>query len=103
MVVLGGRGTVFSAGADLDWMKTVASFGPEENAREARVMADLFFALDSLPKPVVARVHGAALGGGTGLVAASDPEAELQETYNKLGSLSTALEIAESLKDQPKR
>jgi methylglutaconyl-CoA hydratase len=72
VVVLGGRGKVFSAGADLEWMKAVAAFGPEENAREARAMGDVFFALDSLPKPVVARVHGAALGGGTGLVAASD-------------------------------
>jgi methylglutaconyl-CoA hydratase len=72
VVVLGGRGKVFCAGADLEWMKAVATFGPEENAREARAMADLFLALDSLPKPVVARVQGAALGGGTGLVAASD-------------------------------
>jgi methylglutaconyl-CoA hydratase len=71
-VVLCGRGKVFSAGADIEWMKAVAGFGPEENAREARAMADLFLALDTLPKPVVARVHGAALGGGTGLVAASD-------------------------------
>jgi methylglutaconyl-CoA hydratase len=72
VVVLGGRGKVFCAGADLEWMKAVANLGPEENAREARALADLFFALDSLPKPVVARVHGAALGGGTGLVATSD-------------------------------
>ena len=58
VVVLGGRGKVFSAGADLEWMKAVAAFGREENVREARAMADLFFALYSSPKPVVARVHG---------------------------------------------
>jgi methylglutaconyl-CoA hydratase len=72
VVVLGGRGKVFSAGADLDWMKELAGFGREENLREARAMADLFFALATSPKPVVARVQGAALGGGVGLVAACD-------------------------------
>jgi methylglutaconyl-CoA hydratase len=72
VVVLGGRGPVFCAGADLDWMKTVAGFGPEENLDEAREMARLFLALATSPKPVIARVHGAALGGGVGLVAACD-------------------------------
>ena len=72
VVVLGGRGKVFSAGADLDWMKELAGFGPEENLREAREMAELFFALATSPRPVVARVQGAALGGGVGLVAACD-------------------------------
>jgi methylglutaconyl-CoA hydratase len=72
VVVLGGRGKAFSAGADLEWMKTVASFAPEDNLREADAMAGLFEAIATSPKPVVARVHGAALGGGGGLVAASD-------------------------------
>lgn len=72
VVVLGGRGQVFCAGADLEWMKKLAGFGREENLAEAREMADLFFALASSPKPVVARVQGAALGGGAGLVAACD-------------------------------
>lgn len=72
VVVVGGRGEVFSAGADLEWMKEQAGFGREENLREAREMADVFSALASLPKPVVARVQGAALGGGVGLVAACD-------------------------------
>jgi methylglutaconyl-CoA hydratase len=53
-------------------MKEQAGFGREENLREAREMADVFFTLASLPKPVVARVQGAALGGGVGLVAACD-------------------------------
>jgi methylglutaconyl-CoA hydratase len=53
-------------------MKSVASGGPEDNLGEARAMADLYHALDRSPKPVVARVHGAALGGGGGLVAACD-------------------------------
>jgi methylglutaconyl-CoA hydratase len=72
VIVVGGRGKVFCAGADLEWMKKVAGFGREDNLREARAMADLFFAVSTSPRPVVARVHGAALGGGAGLVAACD-------------------------------
>jgi methylglutaconyl-CoA hydratase len=72
VIVLGGRGPAFCAGADLQWMKAMASFTREENLREAQAMADLFFTVYNSPKPVVARVHGAALGGGSGLVAAAD-------------------------------
>lgn len=72
VIVLGGRGPCFCAGADLQWMKSTAAFTREENLREAQALADLFFTVYNAPKPVVARVHGAALGGGSGLVAASD-------------------------------
>jgi len=72
VVVLGGRGPSFCAGADLEWMKAMAGFNREDNLREAQAMADLFFTVYESPKPVVARVHGAALGGGCGLVAACD-------------------------------
>src|SRR5688572_11182296 len=72
VVVLGGRGPAFCAGADLQWMKAMASFTREENLREAQALADLFFTVYESPKPIVARVHGAALGGGAGLVAASN-------------------------------
>lgn len=72
VIVLGGRGKVFSAGADLEWMRSMASFTREENERDSRRLAELFATLDASPKPVVARVHGAALGGGTGLVATAD-------------------------------
>jgi methylglutaconyl-CoA hydratase len=72
VIVLGGRGPAFCAGADLEWMKATAGAGREENLREAQAMADLFFTVYNSPKPIVARVHGAALGGGSGLVAACD-------------------------------
>ena len=72
VIVVGGRGPVFCAGADLQWMKAVASFTREDNLREAQAMADLFFTVYNSPRPIVARVHGAALGGGAGLVAACD-------------------------------
>jgi len=72
VIVVGGRGPVFCAGADLQWMRAVASFTREDNLREAQAMADLFFTVYNSPRPIVARVHGAALGGGAGLVAACD-------------------------------
>jgi methylglutaconyl-CoA hydratase len=72
VIVLGGHGKVFSAGADLEWMKTVAGFSREQNAEDARALAGLFDAIDRSPQPVVARVQGAALGGGAGLVAVAD-------------------------------
>jgi methylglutaconyl-CoA hydratase len=72
VIVLGGRGPSFCAGADLQWMKAMAAFSREENLREAQALADLFFTVYESPKPIVARIHGAALGGGAGLVAACD-------------------------------
>jgi methylglutaconyl-CoA hydratase len=72
VIVLGGRGASFCAGADLGWMKAMASFSRVENLGEAQALADLFFTVYESPKPVVARVHGHALGGGAGLVAACD-------------------------------
>ena len=72
VVVLTGEGKSFSAGADLDWMRRAASFSQEENVRDAAAAAALWRAVSECPKPVVARVHGNAFGGGAGLVAASD-------------------------------
>jgi methylglutaconyl-CoA hydratase len=72
VIVLGGRGASFCAGADLEWMKAMAGFSRAENLGEAQALADLFFTVYESPKPVVARVHGHALGGGAGLVAACD-------------------------------
>ena len=72
VVVLGGRGPSFCAGGDLTWMKAMAGFTRDENLGEAQALADLFFTVYESPKPVIARVHGAALGGGAGLVAACD-------------------------------
>jgi methylglutaconyl-CoA hydratase len=72
VIVLGGRGPAFCAGADMEWMRAMAGFSREENLREAQAMADLFFTVYESPKPIVARVQGAAVGGGAGLVAACD-------------------------------
>jgi methylglutaconyl-CoA hydratase len=71
-VVLQGNGKSFSAGADLKWTRRVSEMTPDENRRDARAAIDMFLTVMRCPKPVIARVHGAALGGGAGLVAACD-------------------------------
>jgi methylglutaconyl-CoA hydratase len=72
VVVLTGEGPSFCAGADIAYMRDTAGFSYEENLEDARRLADMFLAVDDLPKPVVAKVLGAAIGGGVGLVAAAD-------------------------------
>lgn len=71
-VVLTGGGEFFCAGADIDYMRQTASFSYDENLEDARGLAALFETIASCPKPVVARIKGAAIGGGVGLVAAAD-------------------------------
>lgn len=72
VVVLGGRGPHFSAGADLNWMRRAATASEQENLEDARRFARMLHRLATLSKPTIARVQGAALGGGTGLAAACD-------------------------------
>ncbi|MBL8258197.1 MAG: enoyl-CoA hydratase/isomerase family protein [Candidatus Competibacteraceae bacterium] len=72
VVILAGRGKSFSAGADLNWMKAAGQASLEDNVADARKLAAMLRALAELSKPTVARVHGAALGGGLGLAAACD-------------------------------
>ncbi len=72
VIVLSGEGESFSAGADLEWMRRAAGRTPEENEAGALRMAAMFRAIADSAAPVVARVQGAAYGGGVGLVAACD-------------------------------
>jgi len=71
-VVLGGRGPVFCAGADLAYMREIAGYGPEQNRNDALRLAGLFEAVDSCPCPVVGRVQRGAFGGALGLIACCD-------------------------------
>ena len=80
VVVLAGDGPAFCAGADLAWMRLMRDYDAARNLADALVVADLFHALASLPVPLVARVHGAALGGGAGLVAISDMAIATEDT-----------------------
>ena len=79
-VVLQGAGSVFSAGADLQWMSKMIGYAREENLADARRAAQMLLALDSLPVPLIGRVHGAALGGGAGLVAVCDVVVAAEDT-----------------------
>ena len=72
VVVLSGEGDFFCAGADIGYMRDTAEFSYEENFEDARKLAAMFAAIEKCPRPVVARVRGAAIGGGVGLVAAAD-------------------------------
>jgi methylglutaconyl-CoA hydratase len=70
--VLTGAGPIFCAGADVQWMRKSKDYTEAQNAADARAMAHMYRALDECPRPVVAKVRGAALGGGSGLVACCD-------------------------------
>jgi methylglutaconyl-CoA hydratase len=72
VVVLAAEGKSFSAGADLNWMKRMAGYSEAENLRDAVALANLMRTLNRMAKPTIARVQGAAYGGGVGLVACCD-------------------------------
>jgi methylglutaconyl-CoA hydratase len=72
VVILQGAGSVFCAGADLNWMSKVVGYTREQNIADVHHAADLYFAFDSMPVPLIGRIHGAALGGGAGLAATCD-------------------------------
>ncbi|GAA6153751.1 enoyl-CoA hydratase/isomerase family protein [Pseudoteredinibacter isoporae] len=72
VVVLAAEGKSFSAGANLGWMKRMASYSYEENLSDANALADMLRRLNFMSKPTIARVQGAAFGGAVGLVACCD-------------------------------
>ena len=71
-VVLSGNGKVFCGGADISWMRASLDLSYDRNVADAQAMSDMFRAIDRCPKPVIGRIHGAALGGGAGLAAVCD-------------------------------
>jgi len=91
VVVLSGAGKSFSAGADLNWMKRMAGFSKDENLRDAMGLGALMRTLAHLRKPTVARVHGAAYGGGVGLVACCDVAVALQGATFSLSEVKLGL------------
>src|SRR5690606_39069677 len=96
VLVLEGNGASFSAGADLNWMRGMAAASEEANREDSLRLATLMCTLDQLPRPTIARVHGAAFGGGVGLVACCDiaigvPEAKFGLTESRLGLLPAVI------------
>lgn len=71
-VLLSGEGPSFCAGADVAWMRASADLDFDANVADANALRGMLEAIDRCPAPVVARVHGHALGGGAGLVACAD-------------------------------
>jgi methylglutaconyl-CoA hydratase len=91
VVVLAGDGPSFCAGADIDWMRAAMALDVEGNEQDAMAMAEMFETIDTCPVPVIARVQGAALGGGMGLCAVSD--VVIAESGAKFGFTETRLGI----------
>src|SRR5438552_9594662 len=92
VVVLQSEGDTFCAGADLEWMRGMAGFTLEENRADSRALAEMYRSLYELEMPLVARVQGAAIGGGAGLVAVADiavasSDASFAFTETRLGIL----------------
>jgi enoyl-CoA hydratase/carnithine racemase len=90
VVVIGGEGVAFCAGADLAWMKQTSDYSLSDNERDALKVADMFRAFVECPAVVIARIHGPAYGGGAGLVAAADiaiatPEARFAFSEVRIG------------------
>jgi len=91
-VVLQSEGDTFCAGADIEWMRGMAGYSLEQNIADSTALARMFRALYDLEMPLVARVQGAAIGGGAGLVAVADigvvsTEASFAFTETRLGIL----------------
>lgn len=96
VAVLRGAGKVFCAGADLTWMSRMVAYSHDQNVADAGMMSAMFQALDTLPVPLIGRVHGAALGGGAGLAAVCDivvaaEDAVFGFTETKLGILPAVI------------
>lgn len=72
VVLLTGEGKSFCAGADLNWMRSVVDQTYEQNLAESNALADLFYQMYTCTRPIVGRINGAAIGGGTGFVAVCD-------------------------------
>jgi methylglutaconyl-CoA hydratase len=90
-VVIAGDGPSFCAGADIAWMRAAMTLDVEGNEQDAMAMADMFETIDTCAVPVIARVHGAALGGGMGLCAVAD--LVIAESGTRFGFTETRLGI----------
>ena len=90
-VVLAGSGPSFCSGADVNWMRAALSLDLEGNEHDAMAVAEMFETIDTCPVPVIARVHGAALGGGMGLCAVAD--IVIAESGARFGFTETRLGI----------
>lgn len=90
-IVLRGEGASFCAGADLNWMKDVSNYSYEDNLKESENLSNCFYAIYTCSKPTIAIVHGAAIGGANGLLAACDFVAAENETVFSLSEVKIGI------------
>jgi methylglutaconyl-CoA hydratase len=95
-IILTGKGKSFCAGADLNWMKSMAKYSKEENINDSRLLLNLYEAIYNCPKPVIGRVNGHAFGGGIGLFAVCDiiiavPDCKFAFSEVKLGIIPAVI------------
>jgi methylglutaconyl-CoA hydratase len=86
-IVLRGEGPVFCAGGDLNWMRKAIDADYSENIKDTRALAQLFSQMNECPKPVIGLIHGAAIGGGVGLVSICDIAIASKETVFSLSEV----------------
>ena len=95
-IILTGKGRSFCAGADLNWMKSMAKYSKEENINDSRLLLNLYESIYNCPKPVIGRVNGHAFGGGIGLFAVCDiiiavPDCKFAFSEVKLGIIPAVI------------
>jgi methylglutaconyl-CoA hydratase len=87
VIVFKGDGPVFSAGGDLNWMKKSITLSRDENLKDTTVLSQMFQTMNECPKPVIGLVHGAAIGGGVGLVSVCDIVIATEDTQFSLSEV----------------
>jgi len=90
-VLIEGAGKSFSAGADLEWMKAAGDYTHDDNLEDAKALAEMLRLLRELPKPTIALVNGAAVGGGLGLIAACDIAVAVKEAQFRFSEVALGL------------
>jgi len=96
IIIITGEGKSFCAGADLNWMKSMAKYSKQENIEDSRLLLNLYESIYNCPKPVIGRVNGHAFGGGIGLFAACDivisvPNCKFAFSEVKLGIIPSVI------------
>ncbi len=96
IIVLTGKGKSFSAGADLNWMKSMANYSREENIQDSKLLSDLYETIYNSPKPIIGYINGHAFGGGIGLIAVCDitiapPDKKFAFSEVKLGIIPSVI------------
>ena len=90
-IILSGNGKSFCAGADIGWMRRAAGWSEAENLADAMKLSAMLNAIDTCPKPVIARIHGVVAGGGVGLVACADMSVAIEGAQFRLSEVRLGL------------